>query len=186
MKNTITSIFIVPSLKVPKNSLKDNGFINAYLDDVGRDFKYNNVIYVLFLPTDLAKFREFLDNEYERTTEIVEDYDYEGGFVVLVYKLNMKWETDFDLIKQGRYSETSDNFQKLFPKVIKIKKNGLHRDEISLQYRVFNKTDDMIKYWENKLGIDWDDSLEVWEGFDEGKEILDINKMKKSIELIKK
>jgi len=51
---------------------------------------------------------------------------------------------------------------------------------------VFNKTDDMIKYWENKLGIDWDDSLEVWEGFDEGKEILDINKMKKSIELIKK
>jgi hypothetical protein len=177
---------MVPSLKVPKNSLKDNGFINAYLDDVGRDFKYNNVIYVLFLPTDLAKFREFLDNEYERTTEIVEDYDYEGGFVVLVYKLNMKWETDFDLIKQGRYSETSDNFQKLFPKVIKIKKNGLHRDEISLQYRVFNKTDDMIKYWENKLGIDWDDSLEVWEGFDEGKEILDINKMKKSIELIKK
>ena len=186
MKNTITSIFMVPSLKVPKNSLKDNGFINAYLDDVGRDFKYNNVIYVLFLPTDLAKFREFLDNEYERTTEIVEDYDYEGGFVVLVYKLNMKWETDFDLIKQGRYSETSDNFQKLFPKVIKIKKNGLHRDEISLQYRVFNKTDDMIKYWENKLGIDWDDSLEVWEGFDEGKEVLDINKMKKSIELIKK
>ena len=177
---------MVPSLKVPKNSLKDNGFINAYLDDVGRDFKYNNVIYVLFLPTDLAKFREFLDNEYERTTEIVEDYDYEGGFVVLVYKLNMKWETDFDLIKQGRYSETTDNFQKLFPKVIKIKKNGLHRDEISLQYRVFNKTDDMIKYWENKLGIDWDDSLEVWEGFDEGKEILDINKMKKSIELIKK
>jgi len=177
---------MVPSLKVPKNSLKDNGFINAYLDDVGRDFKYNNVIYVLFLPTDLAKFREFLDNEYERTTEIVEDYDYEGGFVVLVYKLNMKWETDFDLIKQGRYSETSDNFQKLFPKVIKIKKNGLHRDEISLQYRVFNKTDDMIKYWENKLGIDWDDSLEVWEGFDEGKEVLDINKMKKSIELIKK
>ncbi len=177
---------MVPSLKVPKNSLKDNGFINAYLDDVGRDFKYNNVIYVLFLPTDLAKFREFLDNEYERTTEIVEDYDYEGGFVVLVYKLNMKWETDFDLIKQGRYSETSDNFQKLFPKVIKIKKNGLHRDEISLQYRVFNKTDDMIKYWENKLGIDWDDSLEVWEGFDEGKEILDINKMKKSIKLIKK
>ncbi len=86
-KKTITSIFMVPTLMVPKNALKQNGFINAYLDDVDRDFKYDDdVIYVLFLPTDLAKFREFLDGEYERTTSIIEDYDYEGGFVVLVYK----------------------------------------------------------------------------------------------------
>ena len=185
-KKTITSIFMVPTLMVPKNALKQNGFINAYLDDVDRDFKYDNVIYVLFLPTDLAKFREFLDGEYERTTSIIEDYDYEGGFVVLVYKLNEAFDIDFYLIRQGRYSETSDKFQKIFPKVLKIRKNGLHRDEISLQYRVFNKTDDMREYWEDKIGIDWDESLEVWEGFDKSREILDINKLKKSVELTKK
>ena len=105
---------------------------------------------------------------------------------MLVYKLNPDFDIDFYLIRQGRYSETSKKFQKIFPKVIKIKKHGLHRDEISLQYRVFNKTDDMIEYWEDKLGIEWDDSLEVWEGFDESKEILDINKLKKSVELTKK
>ena len=44
----------------------------------------------------------------------------------------------------------------------------------------------MIEYWEDKLGIDWDESLEVWEGFDKSREILDINKLKKSVELTKK
>ena len=96
------------------------------------------------------------------------------------------FDIDFYLIRQGRYSETSKKFQKIFPKAVKIKKNGLHRDEISLQYRVFNKTDDMIEYWEDKIGIDWDESLEVWEGFDKSREILDINKLKKSVELTKK
>ena len=63
-KKTITSIFMVPTLMVPKNALKQNGFINAYLDDVDRDFKYDNVIYVLFLPTDLAKFKNILTPKY--------------------------------------------------------------------------------------------------------------------------
>ena len=184
-KKTVTSIFMVPTLMAPKNALKENGFVNAYVDDVDQDFKYDNVIYILLLPTDLAKLREFLDGEYERTTSIIEDYDYEGGYVVLVYKLDMKWETDFELIKQGRYSETTDAFQEMFPKIIKIRRKGLHRDEISLQYRVFNKTEDMIEYWEDKRGVDWDDSLEVWDGFDQGKETLDINKVRESLELTK-
>ena len=109
----------------------------------------------------------------------------EDGFVVVVYKLDPKWDKDFSLVRQGSYSKTSSSFQKLFPKVIKIKKNGLHRDEISLQYRIFNKTEDMVEYWENKIGIEWDDDFEVWDGYDKDKEILHINDIKQNAKLIK-
>jgi len=96
---------MVPTLNVPKDVLLDNGFLNAYVGDVDKDIEYENSVYLLFLPEDILKFREFLDDEYERTTTIIEDYDYLNGYVVIVYKLNMKWETNFDLIRQGRYSE---------------------------------------------------------------------------------
>lgn len=176
---------MVPSLKVPKNALRDNGFINGYIQDAERDIQYENAVYILFQPEDILKFREFLDEEYERTQQVIEDYDYDGGYVVVVYKLDKKWNEDFNLVKKGKYSRTSADFQKMFPKVIKIKKNGLHRDEISLQYRIFKRTNDMVEYWENKLGVEWDDNMEVWDGYDEEKEILHINKLKEKLTLEK-
>ena len=182
IKKNITSIFMVPTLKVPKDALRSNGFINAYIKDGGSENEYKDSIYLLFKPTDVDKFREFLDNEYERTKNVIEDYDYEDGYVVVVYQLNEKFKKDFELIKKGKYSKTSADFQKLFPKIIKIVKNGLHRDELSLQYRIFNKAEDLIDFWEDKLGISLKDTVgddyEVWEGWDENKEILQLNKIK--------
>lgn len=183
IKKNITSIFMVPTLKVPKDALRGNGFINAYVKDARKEGDdYKDSIYLLFKPTDLNKFREFLDSEYERTKNVIEDYDYEDGFVVVVYQLNEKFKKDFQLIKQGKYSKTSTDFQKLFPKIIKIVRNGLHKDEISLQYRIFNKAEDLVEFWEDKLGIDLADTVgqdfEVWEGWNEQKEILELNKIK--------
>ena len=147
IKKNITSIFMVPTLKVPKDALRSNGFINAYIKDNRREDQYKESVYLLFKPTDLDKFREFLDSEYERTKAVIEDYDYEDGYVVVVYQLNDKYKKDFNLIRQGKYSKTSVDFQKMFPKVVKIVKNNLHRDEISLQYRIFNKAEDLVSFW---------------------------------------
>ena len=186
MTNTCATIFMVPTLKVPKDSLKDNGFINAYIEDDMSDTKYKNCIYVLFKPNDIDLFKDFLDSEYERTKQIIEDYDYDEGFVVVVYSLNKKFKEDFKLIINGEYSKTSEKFQKLFPKVVKLKKNGLHRDELSLQYRIFNKTKDLIEYWQEKVGVSstWLDEYEVWPMFDKEKQILTkkvLNESRKNI-----
>ncbi len=182
IKKNITSIFMVPTLKVPKDALRSNGFINAYIKDNRREDQYKESVYLLFKPTDLDKFREFLDSEYERTKAVIEDYDYEDGYVVVVYQLNDKYKKDFNLIRQGKYSKTSEEFQKMFPKVVKIVKNSLHRDEISLQYRIFNKAEDLVSFWEEKLGIDFKsivgEDYEVWEGWNEEKEILELDKIK--------
>ena len=181
VKKTITSIFMVPTLKIPRGELQDNGFINGYVQDGGREVQYENCIYLLFQPKNIEKFREFLDSEYERTKAIIDDYDYQEGYVVVVYQLDGKYKKDFMLIREGLYSRTSKEFQALFPKIIKIKKNGLQRDEISLQYRVFNRTEDLIKFWEEKLDVEFDDDQEVWHAFILEDEILNIEKLKQHV-----
>lgn len=180
LSKTITSIFMVPTLKVPKDKLMNNGFINGFIKDEERP-DYKDCIFLLFKPKNLDKFREFLDEEYERTKHIIEDYDYEDGYVVVVYQLNPEFKEDFELVKKGKYSKTSDKFKNQFPKVVKvINEKGLHRDEVSLQYRIFNKSGDLIDFWKEKLNIDIEkimgEDLEVWEGFDELRETLVISK----------
>ena len=173
---------MVPTLKIDKVKLKDNGYINGYAKDESPDaVSYENCVYLFFKPSNLDKFREFLDGEYERTKSIIDDYDYEDGYIVVVYKLNPKFNKDYRLVKEGLYSRTSMEFQLLFPKIIKIIKNGLHRDEISLQYRVFNKTEDMITFWEEKLGVIFDHDQEVWHAYEQENEILNIKKIKEYV-----
>ena len=178
IKKTITSIFIVPILKINKDDLKNNGYSNGYVEDGRKDVQYENSLYLLFKPENLDRFRTFLDNEYERTKNIIDDYDYENGYVVIVYKIDDKFKKDVQLIKEGKYSKTSKVFQEMFPKTIKIQRDGLSRDEISLQYRVFNKTPDLIEFWEKKLNVTFDDAQELWEMFVKEEEILNLDKIK--------
>ena len=180
-KHTITSIFIVPTLSIDKGKLLDNGFVNGYIKDGKRETQYENAVYLLFKPEDLDKFRNFLDGEYERTKSIIDDYDYEDGYVVVVNEINPRLKDDIELIKRGKYSKTSKKFQEIFPKIVKIKKNGLQRDEISLQYRVFNKTEDLVQFWEDKLGVELPDDVEVWHGFFDEFETLDLDKIKEYV-----
>jgi len=181
VKKNITSIFMVPTLKVPKDALKNNGFINGYIKDDRMKHGYENSVYLLFKPVDLDKFREFLDSEYERTKYIIEDYDYEDGFVVVVYQLNEKFKDDYELIKQGKYSKTSKRFQDEFPKSVKIVRSGLSKDEVSLQFRIFKKSIDLIEFWEEKIGVKFEDDFEVWEGWDEENETLIIDNLKEHV-----
>lgn len=181
IKKTITSIFMVPTLKIDRKKLQANGFINGYIADEAKQPSYEGAVYLLFKPKDLDKFRDFLEGEYERTKNIIDEYDYEGGYVVVVYKLDMKFSKDFNLIKEGLYSKTSKDFQALFPKIVKIERGGLLRDEISLQYRVFNRTEDMIKFWEEKLNVEFDEDQEVWHAFILENETLNLQKIKEYV-----
>jgi hypothetical protein len=178
---TISTLFIVPTLKLPSES-KDNGFINGYKWDMGKQVNYENAVYLLFKPKNIDKFKEFVDDEYIRgehtNSPLIEDYDYEGGFVVLVYTLDPDFKDDFDKVKKGKYSRTSDEFKELFSKIVMIVEKGYPREKQSLQWRIFNKTDDLRVYWEDKLAVDFTDDMEVWEGWDEKKEILNIEEIK--------
>lgn len=172
---------MVPTLQIPRGALSENNFINAYIKDELHDLDYDGVIFLLFNPRDVDKFQEFLESEYERTKDVIDDYNYEGGYVVIVYKLDEIFSKDFELVRQGKYSHTSKDFQNLFPKTVTIVKDKRAKEEISLQFRIFNKTKDLVEFWEEKLAVDFDDDFEVWEGFEEEKEVLNINKLKEHV-----
>ncbi len=179
---TITTMFIVPSLKIDRLKLKENGFMNGYEQDSSQDgHTYQDSVYLLFKPDDFHKFRVFLEEEVDRTPAVIDDYDYEGGYVVIVYKLDDRFKNDYKLIYKGQYSKTSKEFQLLFPKTIKIIKYGLHKDEISLQHRIFNKSPELRKFWEEKLGVEFDEEMEIWDGYSKEREILNINKIKQNV-----
>ncbi len=181
VKKTITTIFMVPTLKIGRETLHNNGFINGYIKDGKKDVQYENCIYLLFKPEDLDKFKDFLDGEYERTKAIIDDYDYEDGYVVLVYELDKKFKKDFEKVRESKYSATSKEFQTMFPKTVKLNVNGRTKEEISLQYRVFNQTEDLVQFWENKLDVKMDEDQELWHAFIEDDEILNLDKIKEHV-----
>ena len=174
-----TSIFMIPTLGIKKEFLEENNCINAFCSDSKRDIQYEDAVYLLFKPTDLDKFKSFLDSERERTKALIDDYDYEGGYIVLVYQLDKKWKNDFQLIKEGKYSKTSNDFQQIFPKVRKMVIDGKQADQISLQWRIFKKTEDMREFWENDekwgSGVRFTEDMEVWPIWKEEREILNID-----------
>jgi hypothetical protein len=179
-KKTITTAFIVPTLGIPKEQLNINDFINGYSKDAGREVQYENCIYVLFRPSNVDRFRLFLEKEYERV-KVVDDYDYEGGYVIVVYELDKKYSKDFSLVRQGKYSKTSKQFQEQFSKMVKINTGGNNfREDVSLQYRVFTKSKDLVEYWETRLDIKIDEDQELWNGFHEEMETLYIDKIREN------
>lgn len=180
-KKTVSSTFLVPPLKIGRDALLKAGYINAYVKDEERDVQYDDCVYLLFKPENLVEFKEFLEEEYERTKNVIDDYDYGGGFVVVVYKLNSKFKHDFDLIKQGKYSKTSKSFQAEFPKTVRIKEKLSYKEETSIQFRIFNRTEDLKSFWENKLGVVFNPTQEVWYSFDENNETLTLEKLKELV-----
>jgi|SRR6478609_3608934 len=181
IKKTISSIFMVPTLKIGKEKLRVNGFVNGYFKDGKQEVPYEDSCYLLFKPNRMEMFNQFLNEEYARTKNLIDDYDHEGGFVVLVYSLNSRYKHDFDLIRMGRYSETSQEFQDQFEKVTKIVKGSSIKEETTLQWRIFNKSEDLKKYWEDRIAVHLKDDSEVWGGWQDEKETLDIERIKELI-----
>ena len=172
LEKTITSIFMVPSLKIPKEQLDKNNFINGYIKDLNRDVQYENAVYLLFKPENIDIFREFVDSEQERTQALIDDYNYDNKHIVLVYQLDNNFKNDFELIKQGKYSKTSKEFQNLIPEDKEFYIKGKQIKKKSLQYNIFNKTKELLEYWEEILDVQFKEEYELWYKFKEESETL--------------
>lgn len=179
-RKTDTTIFLVPVLGIERNKLDNHNFIDGFLDDVSRMVHHMNSIYILFKPNNMEEFQEFLEMEKERYPDIVDDYDYSGGYVVVVYKFPKDLLPDMQLILEGKYSQTSMDFKKRFAQVKKIvTESGLRRDAPSLQWMVFKKASAVREEWERVLDIRMEEEAEVWGMPDMAREILDMDLIRK-------
>lgn len=177
-KKTVTTVFLVPTLNISREDLFKNKFINGYIADINKDDYFEeDVVFLLFQPEDIDLFREFVQKEYDLNKFIIEDYDYENNYVVLVYQLNPELKEDIELIKQSKYSKVSQQFKDLFPKKLINYKDPDRKKTISIQHWVFDKKRNLLDFWERQFNTTLNEESELWPEFSLKKEILDIEKI---------
>lgn len=176
---TVTNLFLVPPLSIGRERLRLQNLIDAYIKDAGSDLEYTDVVYLLFKPDDMELFQEFVEEERQRTDLLIDEYDYAGGFIVLVYKTHPEDKEDIELIFKGQYSKISQRYKKKIPAVVKQVIRGLHKDSISLQYEIIAKSQNVKDWWKKELDIDIPEGSEVWSIPDLEKETLYIDKIRR-------
>lgn len=176
-KKTDTSRFLVRGIGLETDKLEMYGYLNAYLDDKNHDPHYEDSIYLLFQPKDLALLERFFREQRARTHLLIEEYDYPEGYTVGVYKFPAEYMREYRLFKVGRYSQFSDKYVSLFPMIVKeTSQRGIPIEIPSFYDHVFHKTESMREFWEQRLDTTLDKDSENWSIPNLEKETLDIYK----------
>lgn len=173
---TSATIFLLKGIGLRALEMKKVGFINAYIDDVDHEPHYDKSLYLLFKPESVAELSLFIGQEKLRTGALVEDYDYAGGFTVLVYTFPYQYHREWNHFLKGEWSEFSAKYAELFPKEVNIKtKTGAQRKDASIWNLVFNRLPELKEFWEKRIDVVLDDEMELWSIPDIKKETLDIS-----------
>lgn len=163
---TNTSLFLLPITGNLQKDLKKYGFLNAYIQDALKSDEYENCVICLFQPKDIVDFDMFVEEEKLKKVNLIDDYNYPGGFSVVVYDLGKDYEEDIQKIMEGKYSKTSKKYKQLIPE-----KLGLMKTK-TIQHLVFERSPEMKKTIEELYDLELPEDIEYWEMFDKSKEIL--------------
>lgn len=143
------------------------GFQNAYLED--RQYSKENCLYLLFAPNRISKeYITFSEMVLEKHTEYLEDYDVNENTIMYVFKINEEYIPDVELIKEGKYSQTSQKYKALFPNKVK-NKDG--RVVLHANWMILHKHPQWKKTMEEKVGAEIPLENELWDAFHEEDEI---------------
>lgn len=183
-KFNCSTLFLLHPLGLNRHNLNQFGFVNCYLSDKNREISVQRPVLILLHPEDMELMQLFIEEEYSRTANLIEDYDYEGGWVVLVYSFPERWKKEYETFIEGKYSQFSKKFKEIYPKVIRTSEEGdPPKDIISVQYNIVNKTQDWKEMLERDLGIIISDEEQEYWKKPNGKEIMDVKKIKEEISL---
>lgn len=162
-KFNVSCVFLLPLLKLNRKKLQAIGFKNSYCFNGEESMVYDNCIHLLFIPIIMEGFEGFLEAEKLRNAPIVDEKDYPGGLVLLTYELPKKFKKDYELVWQGKYSQTSKEYQDMFPKTMKvINKDGIEVTEMSGQHMVFCRYQPLRRKIEQELDVELSDTQEIW------------------------
>lgn len=162
MRWSVSNLFLVPLLNVGRNRLDRHGFINSYMFNQEEALEYESALHLLFMPPDMVDFNDFLEEERERRAVILDEHDYPGGYILLSYELPKRFKRDYQLIMEGRFSETSAAYKNAIPAVVKAKENNIIKSQTSLQHMVFNKDVELRHSWEKMLDVTLHEDQELW------------------------
>lgn len=188
IKFTKTATFLFPLLQIPKSlfdcDLKDrfgrlkfnNRFINAYLADnyinkyqSNDDIDYVFVVIRNYQDVDFSTFYSTI----QALPNYVDDYDHKECCVV-VFSVPNERRKDFNLVKNGLYSQVSTDGKRL------ILANNFFSGKVFTLPLILNKAEVLKNSWEDRLTFIGKDiyspadlgDQEVWPILDYDKEIL--------------
>lgn len=180
-KLTNTTLFLVPVLGLDVDNMQSRyGFINGYLEDNEQQTSSPYPVFLLFRPDDLIEFQKFVEQEYRRTGDLLLDYDYDGGFVVLLYHFPEKFHKDYRRFLKGKYSRLSLAFTARLPAYEKHP-DGTLSPEFSLQRNIILKIPDFIARLEEDFEVEI--TGECWSIPDRKAETLDIERISRKLKI---
>lgn len=179
-KFNASSLFLLrPLAGEERGALEEYNFINTYMRDVNKEEYGDGFLFALFKPVDFDFFELFLHGQQTENENFVEDYDYDGGYVVIVYSVPDRLRADYERFKKGEYSKFSMFTKSLFRKM-KLK-NAIQKIP-GFEWQVFNKSEVLRKELEQYVGEQIDDDAELYPIPNEQKETLDIDKIRQKHE----
>lgn len=189
-EENVSTIMLLPVLKLDKSQLDSFykfGFKNTYLFCSKLTYSFN-VIYIVFQPLEFSyPFYVFL-SRMAQNKNFLEAYDIGYKKVLMVYKIPRKFDADYRLFLEGKYSMLSDAYKMCFTlERAKRSKNGHlirnSKGEIVKDYteffHIFNRTQKLKDYYRKNLHLDvtfhfdLPDKLELFDIVNKKKEALE-------------
>lgn len=161
-KWNVSNMFYVPLIAPVRRRLNDAGFVNSFMFNDEDLVEYEDVVHILFQPTNIRLFNSFVKDEKVRTVVLAErDYDY--GYVMLTYELPARFKSDYAKIWNGEYSTLSDAFKVSIPATVNnTDESGRIMSRTSVQHMIMNKDPKLKANWEKTLNVKLDDDMELW------------------------
>lgn len=154
-EKTLSFAYLLPLVNKEINS-KKNGIINVYLFDINNPDKINYDY--LFILVDSFIFKSYLDNDY-----IIDKYEVDDNYYMLVVKLPESYKADIKLIVNGKYSKIQNDTKRLILNYHNLKPH--HK-----LYKVLYKVKEYKEEIENNLNVKLSNTQELGEIFDLHKE----------------
>ena len=151
-----SSVFLLPMLGIPTKHFK--GFINAYckcdFDKDGDD--YRNRIYVVLAASSVtdAVLTTLASSKYYM--KVIN----EQGVKIFVFKIPLKYISDYNYILKGKYSLTSDEYKELI-KGVYGEFDPVEEEKRSKPYSTVYPTKQDIKILARKLNVYESDIKEI-------------------------
>ena len=157
----VRNVYIVPLLNIGRDRLNKQGFVNSYLYSGDEEEDYDHAIHLLFQTKNMESFNDFIAEERERPISLLDERDYQDGYVLLTYGIPEKFREDMDKFWRGQYSKMSQEFKEAIPYYIE-KMNGQKTNEMTVQHMVFTKSIKLRAHWEKQFNVIMDKDQELW------------------------
>ncbi len=154
-----TTLFLKPLIKLNNIELNNNGFLNAYVGVYSQEGEnWGNNLYLVFDIKQISiPFREKL-MELENYASM----DLEGSEIICKFNLD-DYAINNIMIPfiHGKYSKICKSYVDAnFPK--KKLDNVTKKLVTSNNWKVFYKDPSLRKYWEDRIGVEFTEDMEVW------------------------